>query len=374
MPEDSSVASLNLPPVAGVTPQTWPEVRARWLTDLSDHVYGRTPELGWSVTAEPLGQPVEVEGGLGRREQVRLVVSDGDRSRGLDVLLTLPVSGPSPVIAALNFFGNHSTTFDPTVKLPSSWVPEQHDMVPSESHRAVEAGRGATAHAWPIDRLLRSGFGLATIFAGDVAPDDPGHAVEGVLGLDHPPSENPWGVLGAWAWGLSAVRAHLATRADVQADAIVALGHSRMGKAALWAAAQDELFAGVASVQSGCGGAALTRRRMGESVEAITRRFPHWFTPRFASYADREHDLPVDQHQLLAAVAPGALYVTSAAEDAWSDPVGEYLATVVATEVHRQVAPPRVGYQLRPGGHSVSPEDWDQILTFFRTHLAARPS
>lgn len=368
--EDSAVASLNLPPVAGVTPETWPGVRRRWLDDLADHVYGRTPELSWSVTAEPLGEPAELHGGLGTREQVRLLISDGVAHRHLDVLLVLPAGGPSPVVAALNFFGNHTTTEATDVALPTSWVPDVPSMVPSEGNRASEAGRGVAADRWPAELLLRSGIGLATFYAGDAAPDDPAHGVDGVLGLGHEPSEHPWGALGAWAWGLSAVRAHLATRTEVRADAIVALGHSRMGKAALWAAAQDEGFAGVVSVQSGCGGASLSRRPVGESVEAITTRFPHWFTPRFATYADRERELPVDQHQLLATLAPRLLYVCSAADDSWADPIGEYLATSIATEVHRQVGEPRVGYHLRPGGHALTREDWTHILAFLNAHLS----
>lgn len=369
---DSSVAALNLPTTTDVTPQTWPTVRRRWLADLARDVYGSTPATSWTVTAEPLSQPVAIEGGLGLREQLRLTVSDGVRSRDLDVLLMLPTSGPSPVVVALNFFGNHTVAADPDIALPTSWVPT-FDTVPSDANRAVAAARGATTGTWPVARLMRAGVGLATLYAGDVAPDTPEHADDGILGLDHPGSEHPWGALGAWAWGLSQVRNHLAGRADVRADAVVALGHSRLGKAALWAAAQDEGFAAAVSVQSGCGGASLSRRQVGETVAAITSRFPHWFTPRFATFAGREQELPVDQHLLLAAIAPRALYVTSAADDAWADPLGEYLATALATEIHRQVAPPRVGYHLRPGGHALTDEDWEPILAFLRHHVVAPP-
>ncbi|MBD3942107.1 hypothetical protein IF188_10400 [Microbacterium sp. NEAU-LLC] len=98
-------------------------------------------------------------------------------------------------------------------------------------------------------------------------------------------------------------------------------------------------------------------------------RFPAWFTPRFATYASREDDLPIDQHHLLAALAPRSLYVASATEDDWADPVGEYLATSAALSAHRVLANARVGYHLRPGGHSLGEEDWEHILTFLARHV-----
>lgn len=364
---DSSVASLTLPGLEGVTAADWPARRAQWLALFAEHEYGQTPTVGWSVTAREVGAAAEVAGGV--RRQLQITISDGAASVTLDVLLVLPSSGPSPVIAALNFYGNHTVMPDGDLALPAGWVPE--GRVPTEGNRASEAARGAVSEGWPIATLLRAGFGLATVYAGDIAPDDPDHVSEGILGLAQPGAAHPWGALGAWAWGLSCVRRVLAERDDVRPHAVVALGHSRLGKAALWAGAQDEQFAAVVPIQSGCGGASLCRRTVGESVGSITSTFPHWFAPAFATYAGREQALPIDQHQLLAAVAPRALYVSSATEDEWADPVGEYLATTEALAVHQVLGTARVGYHLRPGGHALGLEDWEHILVFLRHHLPA---
>lgn len=367
MVDDLSVASLDLPAVDDITPATWPTRRREWLKLFSAHVYGQTPDVNWKVITSEVGTAVEIADGLGVRRQLQVTISDGAASVVLDMLVVLPAAGPSPVLVALNFYGNHTVLTDDDIALPARWVPER--QVPTDGNRASEAARGAVADGWPVPTLLRAGFGLATVYAGDIAPDNPDHVTEGILGLARPRSEHPWGALGAWAWGLSCVGRVLAEREDVRADGIVAVGHSRLGKAALWAAAQDETFAGAVSNDSGCGGASLSRRPVGESVAAITSTFPHWFTPRFATYAGRERELPVDQHQLLAAIAPRALYVASASEDEWADPVGEYLATAEALAVHRALGPAHVGYHLRPGAHALGAEDWEHVLTFLRRHL-----
>jgi hypothetical protein len=252
-----------------------------------------------------------------------------------------------------------------------------------DQHPELSSARGELARRFPIETIVARGFQLATFYYGDIAPDlgDLGGGTHPLFPRGEAGREaHAWGAVGAWAWGASRILDYLTNDPLTDPHRVIVAGHSRLGKAALWAAAQDERFVGAFANNSGCTGAALSRRRFGETVAAINALFPHWFCRRYHTYAERDDQLPVDQHLLIAAIAPRRVYIASAAEDLWADPHGEFLGGRCANPAYELLGldgltitdwPPmdtassgRIGYHLRPGGHDLLQEDWIRFLEF----------
>ena len=386
-------------------PEEWLERRRAEVMELFEsEVYGRVRRPPERLEIVAVRCERGVLDGAATRKQIRIALSnsvDGDTCTApLDVLLYLPEQrrAPTPVFLGLNFCGNHAVHPDRGIDLNPNWMRNSRELGIAD-HRAREEHRGVRRGLWPVERLLARGYGLATVYCGDIDPDfDDGydngvHPLFRRPGRTFPEVDDP-GSIGAWAWGLSRVLDCLAMDDDVDPERVAVMGHSRLGKTALWAGATDERFALVVSNESGCGGAALSRRRFGETVEAINTVFPHWFCDNFRKYNGRENDLPVDQHMLIALNAPRPVYVASAADDLWSDPRGEFLAALHASPVYEllgtdgltvealgleeeelpAVCRPltgRIGHHLRPGGHGVTHYDWERYMDFADIHMAA---
>jgi hypothetical protein len=248
-------------------------------------------------------------------------------------------------------------------------------------HRGV-ASTSTSSDYLPIEAVLARGYALAVLDVCEVAPDDPIAYRDGVLSL-FPENDGPDAckMIGAWAWAASRAMDVLARDPEVDPSRVAIMGHSRGGKTALWAAAQDERFALAISNESGNSGAAISRRPVGESIERINARFPHWFCDNYRRYDDREDALPVDQHELIALIAPRAVAIGSAADNEWADPEGEFLGLAHASSVYAlwgmkpiaEAAWPKPGaalsatprhYHLREGKHDLLPIDWRYYLDF----------
>lgn len=365
--DEAAVAAYTLPdPLARSADAWWRQRRPEILALFERHVFGSMPGRPPGLTIAPVEDAPALDGAAIRR-QVQVTV--GPTAPPLDLLVYLPAHRARPVPAMLgpNFLGNHTVHADPGIRL---------------SRRASEAARGEQAGRWPIEQILARGYAVATFHADDLFPDRPDGAAHGVQPLF--PGFG-WGALATWAWSMSRALDALETMAEIDAGRVVAIGHSRQGKAALWAAATDGRFAGVVANNSGKGGASLMRRRFGETIRDLVTRFPHWFAAAYRDYADHEDRLPVDQHLLLALAAPRPLYIASASDDLWADPRGEFLSALAADPVYRLLGadglgasdmPPieqpiggRIGYHIRRGEHGVTAWDWERFLDFADRHL-----
>jgi hypothetical protein len=367
--------------------QQWTERRRPELLALFAHtIYGIAPPAPAAMRFEVTDFDRHALGGRAVRKQVTLYLDGTDLGPQTSLLLYLPADakGPVPVFLGLNFHGNQAVNADPAIAIAHSWVAAPGKGI--VDHRATVASRGIEAGQWPIAQILAAGYGVATFFPGDLYPDGDGMRAESIQPRYpiSPSAPDHWGAIATWAWGLSRAYDYLATDADIDADRVIVIGHSRYGKAALWAGATDPRFAMIVSNDSGEGGAALYRRDFGETIRVMN---DYWFAPRFKTYALREDALPIDAHELIALIAPRPVYVASATEDWWSDPKGEFLAARGADPVYhlfgykgleRDSMPPpdrsiggRIGYHIRTGPHDITPEDWAAYIAFADRNLGS---
>ena len=360
----------------------WTERRRPEILRLFEtQVYGRSPGRPSGMTFELAAVERSALGGKAVRKQVTVDFGRKDGPK-MHLLVYLPAGAPQPVpvFLGLNFTGNHTVHADAGIRLGEVWLRQ-------EKRAAGEEARGRAAEAWQVEKILERGYGLATIYYGDIEPDFNGGKPHGVRG-EQAVAPDEWGAIAAWAWGLSRAMDYLETDREVDAGRVAVMGHSRLGKTALWAAAQDTRFALAISNNSGEGGAALSRRRFGERVHNLNNSFPHWFSANYKAYNHREDDLPVDHHLLVALIAPRPVYVASAEEDLWADPKGEFLSVVAAGPVYELLGKRGLGtdrmpaanqplrgtlaYHVRTGKHAVTAYDWEQFLAFADDHWPAR--
>jgi hypothetical protein len=320
------------------------------------------------------------------RKQVTLYLDGTSSGPQISVLLYLPAGahGPVPMFVGPNFHGNQSISADPAIAITANWVTQAEGI---NKNRATLHSRGIDASEWPAEQILKAGYGVATYFTGDLYPDGDTQYAQSIQPWfrTSPSAPDHWGAVATWAWGLSRVYDYLATDRAVDAKRVIVIGHSRYGKAALWAGAHDTRFAAVISNDSGEGGASLYRRNFGETIRVMNN---YWFAPNYKTFSEREAELPIDAHELIALVAPRPVYIGAASEDLWADPLGMFLAAKGAEPVYRllgvegmgtdkmpapgEAAMSRIGFHLRVGPHAITAWDWANYLMFADRYLPAR--
>jgi dienelactone hydrolase len=372
------------------TAQQWRKRRAELLRLFAENVYGRTPTTKPRLRFEEKLRDANALGGLATRREIAIHLTAKSDGPKLHLMLYVPHqrTGRVPAFLAMNYGGNHAVHPDPKITLSTAWMRENkaNGIV---NHRATEQSRGTEARRWPLEMIVKRGYAIATFYYGDLFPDHNDGRKDSILPhLTKDPKNEDANAISAWAWGLSRALDYLERDKDIDAKRVAVMGHSRHGKAALWAGAQDERFAIVISNNSGESGAALARRNFGETVARINTSFPHWFNAKYKTYNDRVHELPIDQHEIIALIAPRPVYVASAVEDQWADPRGEFLSALAASPVYKllgkdglnatempglhQPVMSTIGYHVRAGGHDITNYDWEQWLSFADCHWPRR--
>lgn len=351
-------------------------------------VFGSLPPRADNMSIEVLSEKRDALDNTAIRKEIKITFSmNNGESRSMVMLLYKPqnIQKPVPAFVELNFKGNHAAS------------PEDDCIITGfdVNGDVFCQDRSALQMRFPAKTIVSKGYALATVCYYDIFPDiSVDWAVDddelekkawqrSIYGMFFPGADlselkAKYSAIGAWAWGLCRMLDVLECDPDIDRSKVGCCGHSRLGKTSLWAGANDERFKVVVTNDSGHGGSALFRRCLGESIEILIARFPHWFVSGFTKFARQDADLSWDQNFLLSLIAPRALCIGSATEDLWADPKGEFLSGVYASEVWRlfggqgmpvteHPAPEvnvtgEISYHLRTGQHNILEQDWEHYL------------
>jgi dienelactone hydrolase len=370
------------------TKEDWVQKRRPELKNLFQHyMYGYFPPRPEKMDFQVGRVDPKALGGKATLKEITIAFGPPGTPK-MQVLLFIPNKrqGPAPVFLGMNFNGNHTVVADPKVPLPVTWVPK--NAKGAKDNRASEDSRGSQIDVWAIEQTIDRGYAVATVYCGDVDPDraDVREGIQPHLRKEGTKSgPHDWGTIAAWAWGLQRVVDYLVTDADIDAGRIIIVGHSRLGKTALLAAAFDERVAIAIPLQAGCGGTAPSRGTVGESVKRINTSFPHWFNGAFKEFNEQPDRLPFDQHCLIALMAPRPVLLANAAQDTWANPAGQFEVLEAADPVYRllgaggldvkkmpaqgKLVASTLGYYIRAGKHSMTRADWRVFADFADKHL-----
>lgn len=354
------------------TQEEWMNLRRPQIMGMfASAIYGRVPEAESPIIQdfEVLDIDPDFLDGRCTRKQIRATFSNERGKVQMHMAVFTPNETDGPVPAMLNMGAGAR---GPAIEL---------DNIQSY---------GKLRNGTPLIHFLDEGLGVICVRGGEIVRDENGfrNSIHALFykGNQSKPRADEWGVLAGIAWQASRVMDYLETDAGIDQNRIAILGFSKIGKSVLWAGAQDTRFSMVLLQNAGCAGAALWRRTFGETLAHMCNSFPHWLSGNAQKYIGRENDLPVDQHMLMACIAPRVLYVTSGIDDMWADPMGEYLSAHFASPVYQlfgkkgQAAPDRprinepaenraLSYCVRSGGHGFQQADWDRYIRSMVYHF-----
>jgi hypothetical protein len=363
--DESKILPYNLPELMQTqggeqvsTIEEWEKVRRPEILKLfEDNVYGQVPKEFDKIKFKIINKDKKAIDGKATFKLITITVYRNQKSVIFNLLMFIPnnIKKPVPTFLVINHRG--IKTMDITRKKKDGF--------------------------WPAEQVIEAGYGIAGIDVKYGTPETPIRFAQTVQEIypEQTGTSNGIAVLGAWGWGASRAIDYFEKDNSVDAKKIILVGHSRGGKASLWCGAQDERVAITISNDSGNSGAAISRRKFGETISRITTSVPGWFCPNYLQYSDNEDKLPIDQHMLIALMAPRVVYVSSAEKDLWADPKGQYLALfesqpvfdlyesetnlpIEMPEVDLQIIRPNIGFHNRKGSHNMTPYDWQQFIIF----------
>jgi hypothetical protein len=379
--DEAKVGTYTLPdplvlndgePVRSAT--DWEQRRRPEILELyRKYIYGRVPENAPAARASVVSVDPKALGGTAERKVVMIRFGEGADAPFIRLIMYLPAgrTAPVPVLLHMTFWGDSAPPPRPTP--PPTAAPRP---------RIAELG--------PIADILARGYGYAFYRYANLQPDTADARKSGVLALTEAqgsvPAPDEWGTISVWAWGASRALDYLQGDPEVDGKRVALIGHSRLGKTALWAGAQDPRFALVLSSCGGELGSSLSRRDYGETVDDLVRRYSWQFAPSFRQWSGRWNDMPVDAHMLIALNAPHPVMITGGSEDKWADPRGEFLAEFAAGPVYRLLGRKDIGatempgldefvdsgdlaFRYHDGPHAIMPDDWKVFLDYADRYL-----
>ena len=357
------------PPITASSLEMWEQQKPHIRTAFEEQVYGVMPKT--FETSLVSSRDISEHNFQANIEEVLLKTHRGESYRAV---LVMPKGStePRPIIMMENFCPNHAVIPIESLSRPEGNYFDCNGDGMMSNLFGYFFGRYITTP--PIDMIMQRGYALAVIYPSATYPDN--SARFSIHRQNAPSQVHPWGSVGAWAYQFSSLSNYL--KSDPRVSKTISYGHSRYGKAALVAAAFDEKIDGVIAHQSGTGGASLSRNNKGENVELITQGYPHWFARSF-----NEETLTIDQHHLLALIAPRPILLGNAKRDVWSDPEGAFRAAQGATSTYKLYGSAGlkqskltefdpgadIAFWMRPGTHGVVKEDWPAFLKYMDAHF-----